>query len=59
MPNNTKTLWGILKIAKNLNAKNFPEKMSYSGEWTEPDKLPEVFAKIFKTKVDDIMNETE
>jgi hypothetical protein len=33
--------------------------MNYNGEWTDTDQLPEVLAKDFKSKVDDIINETE
>ena len=59
IPNNTKSVWDAVKLAKNLNVQNLPEKMSFNGEWTDLNQLPDIFANHFKSKVDNIVKDTE
>ena len=58
MPNNNKSLWDAVKIAKNLNTQNLPDKLSLNDRWVNNDQLPDAFANYFKSKVDDIVNES-
>ena len=58
MPNNSKSLWEAVKIAKNLNIQNLPDKLSLHDRWTDNNHLPDTFANFFKSKVDDIVNES-
>ena len=59
IPNNTKSLWDAVRIAKDLNIQNLPDKMQApNGDYIGKDNLPEAFAEFFKNKVENILTET-
>jgi hypothetical protein len=59
IPNNSKSLWDAVKLAKNLNIQNLPDKPSLDDAWVDLGQLLDVFADHFKSKVDNIKHETE
>ena len=58
-PGNSKTLWEAVKIAKDLNTDELPDKMNQNGTPIDNDELAEQFAAMFEKKITDIVSETE
>ena len=58
-PGNSKTLWEAVKIAKDLNTDELPDKMNQNGTPIDNDELAEQFAAMFEKKTTDIVSETE
>ena len=58
LPNNSKSLWQAVKIAKNLQISNLPKEM-YCNDLLIPKlEMPDVFADYFVKKIENIVNET-
>ena len=54
-----KNKFSSLKIAKNQNITSLPPEMTLNNTSITKRDLPDVFAFDFKTKVEDILNDTE
>ena len=58
MPNNSKSLWRAVKVAKNINVKTLPKEMYYNNIQIDENNLPDTFAEFFMSKTAKIVNET-
>ena len=56
-PGNSKSLWDAVKIAKNVNITQLPEKMFKNNVQIKTEDLSNEFAEFFKSKVQNIVNE--
>ena len=56
-PNNSKSLWDAVKIAKNNNCQQLPPKMFKNNAPINDSHLPDKFASFSKDKVEHIINE--
>ena len=56
MPNNSKSLWHAVKIAKNLGESEIPENMLLNDQPVNCGDIAECFAEFFDKKVGDIVN---
>ena len=54
-----KNIFSSLKIAKNQNITSLPPEMTLNNTSITKRELPDVFAFDLKTKVEDILNDTE
>ena len=59
LPNNSKSLWDAVKLAKNLNINTIPEQLSLDKIEVPKINLPQTFAEHFKSKVDKIVLESK
>ena len=50
-PGNSKTLWEAVKIAKDLNTDELPDKMNQNGTPIDNDELAEQFAAMFEKRL--------
>ena len=57
IPGNAKSLWNAVKIAKDINVSPMPSYMLNNEHEVIMDKLPDQFAKHFKTKVGNLTTE--
>ena len=55
-PGNSKSLWDAVRLAKNVNIQQLPQKMFKDNINIKNEDLPDEFANFFKSKVDDIVN---
>ena len=58
IPNNNKTLWQAVKIAKNINISPLPKQLNHNNVPIKDDKIPDAFANYFMEKITTILNET-
>ena len=56
-PGNSKSLWDAVKIAKDVNNPKLPKSMFHNGIKIPEANLADSFAELFKSKVQDIVNE--
>ena len=57
-PGNNKTLWDAVKIAKDQNIEDLPDKMNLNGKSIANNNLAEAFADMFEKKVNEIVSTT-
>ena len=57
-PGNSKTLWEAVKIAKDQNIEDLPEKMNLNSVTIANEDLAEQFANMFEKKINDIASTT-
>ena len=55
-PGNSKSLWDAVRLAKNVNIQQLPQKMFKDNINIKNEDLPDEFANFFKSKVDNIVN---
>ena len=55
-PGNSKSLWDAVRLAKNVNIQQLPQKMFKDNINIKNKDLPDEFANFFKSKVDNIVN---
>ena len=53
---NTTSLWKAVRIAKDLNTDDLPNRMYENNQVIEPPLLPDQFAAFFNLKIDHIAN---
>ena len=58
VPGNSKSLWNAVKIAKDINVSPIPQIMFKDGQKIDTDELPDAFLNYFKSKVDQITQES-
>ena len=58
-PNNSKSLWEAVKVAKDVNIPKLPSRMTFNNIEIANCDLPDYFAKFFKDKVADIVEEQQ
>ena len=58
IPGNSKSLWTAVKLAKDLNIQNIPNKMTLSNVEIEKQDIPDAFASFFKNKISQIVTES-
>ena len=58
LPNNSKSLWKAVKIAKNVNIEKLPKEMHNNTVPINDSDLPNAFAEFFMTKTTNIVNDT-
>ena len=56
MPNNSKSLWHAVKIARNLGESEIPENMLLNDQPVNCGDIAECFAEFFDKKVGNIVN---
>ena len=56
-PGNSKSLWDAVKLAKNINIQQMPQKMFKNNVPIDDENLPDEFAEFFKSKVQNIVTE--
>ena len=56
VPGNSKSLWNAVKIAKDINVSPIPQFKD--GQKIDTDELPDAFLNYFKSKVDQITQES-
>ena len=55
-PGNSKSLWDAVRLAKNVNIQQLPQKMFKDNINIKNEDLPDEFANFFQSKVDNIVN---
>ena len=58
LPGNSKSLWNAVKIAKDIHVSPIPQIMFKDGQKIDTDELPDAFLNYFKSKVDQITQES-
>ena len=58
VPGNSKSLWNAVKIAKDINVSPIPQTMFKDGQKIDTAELPDAFLNYFKSKVDQITQES-
>ena len=58
IPGNNKSLWTSVKLAKDLNTQQIPEKMTLNNVEVNVLEVPDTFASFFKEKISKIVNES-
>ena len=58
IPNNNKSLWQSVKIAKNVNIDTLSKQFKQNDIPIEKENVPDAFAKYFVEKINTIVNDT-